>query len=126
MLAGSDSARLGSCNTKNVAFSFAQMLAHHTAGGCAMRAGDLFATGTLSGATRAELGCLLEITWDGAREIEAPPSPEEQQQKQQGFRRTYLEDGDVVSFTARAQGQAAGASGNVGFGVCSGRIVGST
>lgn len=104
---------LATCNTSNVAFSFAQMLAHHTTGGCPLRPGDLLATGTLSGPTRAELGCLLELTWDGTRSI-----------AEGSTRRGFLEDGDVVSFTARARGGEKG-KGKVGFGVCRGWIVGS-
>lgn len=91
------------------------MLAHHTAGGCALRTGDLLATGTLSGPTRAELGCLLELTWDGTRRVVEGSS-------RQGF----LEDGDVVSFTARAGGGVKGnEKGRVGFGVCKGWVVAS-
>ncbi|RFU31445.1 hypothetical protein B7463_g4871, partial [Scytalidium lignicola] len=102
------------CNTKNVIFSFAQMIAHHTAGGCPLRTGDLIATGTLSGATRKELGCLLEITRNGAElyEIEAVNAAKEK------INRSYLEDGDMVEFIAHVRGKM----GRVGFGACRGRI----
>lgn len=38
------------------------MIAHHTAGGCNLRPGDLLATGTLSSAGPRGAGCLLEAT----------------------------------------------------------------
>ena len=39
-----------------------QMIAHHTAGGCNLRPGDLLATGTLSCEGPLGAGCLLEAT----------------------------------------------------------------
>jgi fumarylacetoacetase len=106
------------CNTKNVGFSFAQMIAHHTVGGCPLRSGDLLATGTVSGPTRNELGCLLELSWGGRDPLEL--EAEEGSGDKKHIRRTYLEDGDSIEFSA----QAAGGSGygKVGFGLCTGRI----
>jgi len=46
-----------------------QQLAHHTINGCNMRPGDIFASGTLSGPEPESLGCLLELTWNGQKEI---------------------------------------------------------
>ncbi|KAL3460091.1 Fumarylacetoacetase [Aspergillus heterothallicus] len=95
------------CNTKYVVFSFAQMLAHHTAGGCPLRTGDLIATGTLSGPSCKELGCLLEATKNGSEPYELHTSGPETQ----NIVRRYLEDGDIIELRAS------------GFGSCSGRIV---
>lgn len=114
--AGSNSYHMSKCNTKNVVFSFPQMLAHHTAGGCPMRTGDLIATGTLSGKTRSEYGCLLESTKDGIEPYEVVSTFDTNTK----LRRTFLEDGDSITFKAKAQGQ--GAIGNVGFGTCQGGI----
>ena len=94
------------CNTKYVVFSFAQMLAHHTAGGCSLRTGDLIATGTLSGPSGKELGCLLEATKNGSEPYEfhtSGPGVEK-------IVRRYLEDGDIIELKAS------------GFGSCSGRV----
>jgi fumarylacetoacetase len=66
-------------NLRNVYWTMSQQLAHATSNGATIRAGDLFASGTISGPTDDSLGCLLEIT------------------KGQG---PFLEDGDTVSFTA--------------------------
>ena len=50
----------------------AQQLAHLTANGASVRAGDLFASGTVSGPTRGSEGSLIELTWNGERPLELP------------------------------------------------------
>jgi fumarylacetoacetase len=95
------------CNTKYIVFSFAQMLAHHTAGGCPMRTGDLIATGTISGPSRRELGSLLEASNNGTESYEMEAvGPEERK-----ISRRFLEDGDIIEFKAP------------GFGSCKGKVV---
>ncbi|MFC4913343.1 fumarylacetoacetase [Actinomadura gamaensis] len=71
-----------------------QQLAHATVNGASLRTGDLFASGTVSGPTREERGCLLELTWNGAEPLELPD----------GTKRTFLEDGDTVTIRASAPG----------------------
>jgi fumarylacetoacetase len=71
-----------------------QQLAHATVNGAALRTGDLFASGTISGAGPGQRGCLLELTWGGTRPITLPD----------GTTMAYLADGDVVSITATAPG----------------------
>lgn len=73
-----------------------QMLAHLTAGGAALRTGDLYASGTVSGEIRDERGSLLEITWNGAEPLELSD----------GTTRAFLEDGDTVTISATAPGPA--------------------
>jgi fumarylacetoacetase len=85
-----------------------QQLAHATVNGAALRTGDLFASGTVSGPE--DRGCLLELTWDGTRPLTLPD----------GTTRSYLEDGDVLRITATAPG-ADGAT--IGFGAVEGRVV---
>ena len=82
-----------------------QQLAHLTSNGAWVRTGDLFASGTVSGPARDQVGSLLELSWGGAE-----PFPLDD-----GSRRTYLEDGDVVTVRARA--------GDVSLGAVTGRIV---
>ena len=79
-----------------------------------MRPGDLIATGTLSGPTTAELGCLLELTRDGT-------SPFEAESKDGRISRPWLRDGDVVSF--RIGKNSKGENFSVGFGACEGKIL---
>jgi fumarylacetoacetase len=73
----------------------AQLLAHLTSGGAPLRTGDLFASGTVSGPARDQLGCLLELTRDGAEPIALAD----------GTRRAFLEDGDQVAISATAPGR---------------------
>ncbi len=72
----------------------AQMLAHLTCGGAPVRTGDLFASGTVSGPRRDQLGCLLELTRDGTEPITLAD----------GTQRAFLEDGDDVVISASAPG----------------------
>ncbi|KAI7192690.1 hypothetical protein D0869_07637 [Hortaea werneckii] len=98
------------CKTsaKNLLFSFPQMLAHHTLGGCPFNVGDLMGSGTISGKSKSEKGCFLEQTENGKVEVEL----------EGGERRKFLEDGDVVRMTG-----ACGEPGAlVGFGECIGEI----
>ena len=87
-----------------------QLLAHLTVGGAALRNGDLFASGTVSGADPGSLGSLLELTWGGARPVTLDD----------GSSRGFLEDGDVVTMTAWAP---ASDGTPVGVAEVSGRVV---
>jgi fumarylacetoacetase len=71
-------------------WTLGQLLTHHTMGGCNLRPGDLLASGTVSGPTQAERGCLLELTWRGAEPVTLPG----------GESRGFLEDGDLVEMAA--------------------------
>jgi fumarylacetoacetase len=87
----------------------AQMLAHHASNGCNLVPGDLLASGTVSGPTRQERGCLLEITRRGAEPVVLP----------NGEQRSFLEDGDEVILRGwcRREGVAA-----LSFGECRGTV----
>ncbi|MEU7863536.1 fumarylacetoacetase [Nonomuraea sp. NPDC049141] len=75
-----------------------QMLAHMTVNGASLRTGDLFASGTISGAQREERGSLIELTWNGTDPIKLAG----------GETRTFLEDGDTVTISATAGGRTLG------------------
>ena len=100
---------IGATNARELYYSSAQQLAHHASSGCAMNAGDLLGSGTISGPGERERGSLLEATWGGT----APLALEG------GGTRTFLEDGDVVTLRGAAQGDGY----RIGFGACTGRIV---
>lgn len=78
---------LSHTNFKYLYWSMAQQLAHHTVNGCALRPGDLLASGAISGPTPDSFGSLLELTWGGARPITLPT----------GETRRYLADGDRLT-----------------------------
>ncbi|WP_225825884.1 fumarylacetoacetase [Streptomyces naphthomycinicus] len=87
----------------------AQQLAHMTVNGASLRTGDLYGSGTVSGPAENQRGSLLELTWNGRDPLELPDG-----------KRTFLEDGDVVTLSAWAPG----ADGHrVGLGEVSGRVV---
>lgn len=83
---GSAPYRLSKANMRDLYWTPAQMIAHHTSNGCNLLPGDLIATGTLSGVEKDTAGCLLELTRGGAEPIVLP----------NGESRTALEDGDEV------------------------------
>ena len=72
----------------------AQQLAHMTVNGASVRTGDLFASGTVSGAERSQCGSLLELSWNGTRPVSLADDAT----------RTFLDDGDRVTITATAPG----------------------
>jgi fumarylacetoacetase len=71
---------------KHMFWTITQMLAHHASNGCNMRAGDLLASGTISGPEPDSRGCLLERTWRGTEPLKLPTGEE----------RKFLADGDEV------------------------------
>lgn len=95
-------------NYREMYYSSAQQLAHHTESGCPMRVGDLLGSGTISGRTRDQTGALLEMTEGGKRPVTV-----------NGAERTFIEDGDEIGLYAHAQGQGY----RIGFGPCTGTIL---
>ncbi|MEP6875458.1 MAG: fumarylacetoacetase [Burkholderiales bacterium] len=102
--------RLSRSSFRHCYWSLAQMVAHHTEGGCNLRPGDLIGTGTQSGPGEGEQGCLLELSRGGRQPIALP----------NGESRGFLEDGDVV--TLRAWCERDGHT-RIGFGACSGEVL---
>lgn len=86
-----------------------QQLAHITANGASVTAGDLFASGTVSGPDPASVGSLIELTWQGQRPFTLPD----------GSTRTFLQDGDRVELRGWAGRDPAT---RIGFGSVSGTI----
>ncbi len=101
---------MSASNTTDLYWTLAQLVAHHTSGGCNLGAGDLFGTGTISGATPEGYGSLMELSADGTRATTLAS----------GETRTFIENGDEVIF--RAHCRCAGYA-PIGFGECRARIV---
>ncbi len=96
-------------NYREMYYSAAQQLAHHTTSGCPMRVGDLLGSGTISGPDKTSRGALLELTWGGAEPITLDT----------GETRSFLEDGDTVTLSGAAMGDGY----RVGFGTCVGTLL---
>ena len=105
-------------NTRHTIFSFPQMIAHHTAGGCPLKAGDLISTGTISGPLQEEAASLLELSYGGSKAIRLTSTDREGQISV--MHRTFLEDGDRLTISAGDYS----AGPRIGFGQCSGMVVG--
>ncbi|MBP7408648.1 MAG: fumarylacetoacetase, partial [Flavobacteriales bacterium] len=73
-------------NFKHLYWNMAQQLAHHTVNGCNVRAGDLMASGTISGDAPESYGSMLELAWKGTKPVKL----------NDGSERTFIEDGDTV------------------------------
>jgi fumarylacetoacetase len=101
--------RLSLSNARHLYWTVAQLVTHHSSGGCNLRAGDLFGTGTISAPSDDGLGSLLEISAGGRRPLVLPS----------GETRRFLEDGDTVIIRAhcRRDGFA-----TLGFGECRGTV----
>jgi fumarylacetoacetase len=102
--------RLGLSNTKNMYWTVAQMVTHHTCNGCNLQSGDLLGTGTISGPDEVSCGSLLEATLGGKNPIVLASGEE----------RRFLEDGDEVIL--RARGHRDGCA-PIGFGECRATIM---
>ncbi len=101
---------LSRSNYRDAYWSVAQMLAHHSSGGCNLRTGDLLGTGTQSGPEPGQGGSLLELSNGGKQPLTLPG----------GETRTFLQDGDCL--TLRAHCERAGAR-RIGFVECSGTVL---
>ncbi len=102
--------RLSRGPATNMYWTVAQIVTHHASNGCDLHPGDLIGTGTISAPDADGFGSLLEISRGGATPVALDG----------GETRSFLEDGDEVVMTARAE--AAGYV-PIGFGECRARIV---
>lgn len=91
----------------------AQMLVHMTVNGAALRPGDFFASGTVSGPAKEQRGSFLEMSWGGKEPLRLASGKE----------MTFLEDKTRVTISATAPGP----NGTViNFGTVTGKIMPST
>ena len=101
---------LSTGNYRDMYWSMAQMIAHHTSTGCNLNPGDLMASGTVSGPEESSRGCLLELTWRGENPVALAD----------GTERKFLQDGDELTIRGWCEGDHAD---RIGFGSCSGVVL---
>ena len=85
-------------NFRHMYWNMRQQLAHHTVNGCNLRAGDMMASGTISGPEKGSFGSMLEISWRGTQPV---PMPD-------GTERKFIQDGDTVVMRAPYFGEVRG------------------
>ena len=100
---------LSRTNYREMYYSAAQQLAHHSTSGCPMSVGDLLGSGTISGPVKESRGSLLELSWGGKEPLTLDT----------GETRSFLEDGDTLILRGAAQGDGF----KIGFGECTGQIL---
>ncbi|KAI0477529.1 hypothetical protein GGR56DRAFT_692186 [Xylariaceae sp. FL0804] len=107
-----DATTICTTSSRHLMWSFPQMIAHHSLGGCPMRTGDLLGSGTISGpGGPRESGSLLEMSKGGKEDIMLYGMDV----------RRFLKDGDTITM----RGSCGEAGEMVGFGECVGRIHGA-
>ncbi|MEM9305320.1 MAG: fumarylacetoacetase [Pseudomonadota bacterium] len=94
--------RVSLSNFKHMYWSMRQQLAHHTVNGCNLNAGDMMASGTISGNDPSAYGSMLELSWRGTKPLTMAD----------GSERKFINDGDSVIM--RAHNSANGV--RIGFG----------
>jgi fumarylacetoacetase len=102
--------RLSKSNFVDAYWTVAQMLAHHTSGGCNLQPGDLLGTGTQSGPSPGQGGSMLELSMGGRQPLTLAG----------GETRTFLADGDTVILRAYCHREGAR---RIGFGTCVGTVM---
>lgn len=105
---GGDETTIARTNYREMYYSAAQQLAHHTTSGCPMNTGDLLGSGTISGPTKDSRGSLLELSWGGKEPIAIA-----------GGTRSFIEDNDTLTL----RGACHGAGYTIGFGDCTGKVI---
>ncbi|KPM39750.1 Fumarylacetoacetase [Neonectria ditissima] len=95
-------------SSRNLLWSWPQMIAHHTITGCNLRPGDLFGSGTISGTEPGTEGSILEQTKGGKIPLKL----------EGGEERKFLQDGDTLVI----RGSFGSGDAVVGFGEVSGTV----
>ena len=106
--AGGGETVISRTSSRELYYSAAQQLAHHTSSGCAMNVGDLLGSGTISGPAKDSRGSLLELSWAGKEPFAVD-----------GGNRSFIQDNDTLTL----RGHASGDGYRIGFGDCSGQVI---
>jgi fumarylacetoacetase len=80
-------------NYRHMYWNMNQQLAHHTVNGCNINAGDMMASGTISGPEEGMYGSMLEISWKGTKPVSMPD----------GTERKFIQDNDTVVMRGYSQ-----------------------
>lgn len=97
-------------NAQHLYWSFVQQLAHQCSNGTPIGAGDLYASGTISGPEDNSYGSLLELSWRGSKPLQI---------EETGETRTFLEDFDTVIMRGRCLVDGI----EISLGECSGTVI---
>ena len=106
---GGSENRICRSNYRHMYWNMNQQLAHHTVNGCNVRAGDMMASGTISGPTEDSYGSMLELSWRGSKTLKL----------EDGNERKFIQDGDTVIM----RGYSIKNGMRVGFGEVKGKIL---
>ncbi len=96
-------------NFRYMYWSMRQQLAHHTVNGCNFNAGDMCASGTISGHTPDSYGSMLELSWRGSKPLDMPD----------GSQRKFIQDGDTVIMKGFCEKDGL----RIGFGEVRGKVL---
>jgi len=96
-------------NFKYMYWNQSQQLAHHTVNGCNINAGDMYASGTISGPTEDSYGSMLELSWRGSKTVKL----------KEGAERKFIQDNDTVIMRGHCEKDRV----RVGFGEVSTKIL---
>jgi fumarylacetoacetase len=107
---GEGPSQLSRTSFRHQYWSVAQMVTHHTAGGCNLQPGDLLGSGTISGPTPTEAGAMIELTSAGQHPVTL----------KNGEQRGFLQDGDAVILRGWCERPG---HVRIGFGECRGDIL---
>ena len=106
---GKEGTVISRSNYKYMYWNQRQQLAHHTVNGCNINAGDMMASGTISGKSKDSYGSMLELSWAGKEPITLDT----------GETRTFIEDGDTICM----RGHCKNGEVRIGFGEVSTKIL---
>jgi fumarylacetoacetase len=96
-------------NYKHMYWNQTQQLAHHTVNGCNIKAGDMYASGTISGPTEDSYGSMLELSWKGSKTVKLNGGEE----------RKFIQDKDTVIMRGHCEKDGV----RIGFGEVSTKVL---
>ncbi len=106
---GTEEKVVSNSNYKYMYWNMNQQLAHHTINGCDINAGDMMASGTISGNDETAYGSMLEISWKGTKSVKMAD----------GSERKFIADNDTVIMRGYSQNDDV----RVGFGEVSTKVL---